>query len=418
MIDKSTKSQIISDTQIKKFCMYGFLKNLAFFKPYLLIYLMHSGLSFFEIGILYSVREFVVYIFEVPSGIIADYYGRKKELCLCFIFYIVSFIVFYFADSLYVAIVAMIFFGLGEAFRSGTHKAMILSYLEIHNWKSFKTFVYGRTRSFSLLGSAINSLIAIVIVVFASNYSYIFLFSIAPYILDFILIATYPSYLDGEREKSSKKVYQLIGSDMMSTIKDATLRRVVFNQSIFQGVLKSTKDMMQPVISIVILSYGAFNLAEPFSDHMSEVVIGITYFFISLVSSFCSRNSYRLLQCYKSSFIVNATVIALAIDLMLISFGMYLSNMIICILLFFLLNIMGDVRKPIYLDLLDAHMNKKLRATIISIESQITAIVVMIISPVFGYLADTYSISVSMAVFSIFIFIIYFEVQVMSTKET
>ena len=69
-----------ADAQIKKFCLYGFFKNLTFFEPYLLIYLMGLGLSLFEVGLLFAIREAITYVFEVPSGIIADHYGKKKEL--------------------------------------------------------------------------------------------------------------------------------------------------------------------------------------------------------------------------------------------------------------------------------------------------------------------------------------------------
>lgn len=85
---------IKEDKLIWKFCFYGFFKNLKFFEPYLFIYLLSKDLSFLEIGILYSIREAFKYIFEVPSGIIADNYGKRNELMTCFLFYIASFVFF------------------------------------------------------------------------------------------------------------------------------------------------------------------------------------------------------------------------------------------------------------------------------------------------------------------------------------
>ena len=78
MLNEQQK-MIRSDLQIKKFCAYGFLKNLKFFEPYLLIFLMGKGISLFEIGILISVREIIINVFEIPSGVIADYFGRKRN---------------------------------------------------------------------------------------------------------------------------------------------------------------------------------------------------------------------------------------------------------------------------------------------------------------------------------------------------
>jgi MFS family permease len=205
----SEYTNIKKDVQIWKFCFYGFFKNLKFFEPYLLIYLLGMKLSLFQIGLLFAVREGVTYFFEVPSGIIADHYGKKKELLLCFIFYIVSFVFFFWSANLFILLLAMIFFGLGEAFRSGTHKAMILSYLEHKGWFEYKGFVYGRTRSYSLLGSSISAFISIIFVLNLPAMRWIFLVCIVPYVIDFILIASYPDYLDEKKdtERSLKAFY-------------------------------------------------------------------------------------------------------------------------------------------------------------------------------------------------------------------
>ena len=72
-----TKMEIRKDKQIKKFCAYGFLKDLRFFEPYLLIFLMGKGIDLFQISILIAVRELIINIFEIPSGFISDYFGRN-----------------------------------------------------------------------------------------------------------------------------------------------------------------------------------------------------------------------------------------------------------------------------------------------------------------------------------------------------
>ncbi len=70
------KKEICKDLQIKKFCMYGFFKNLKFFEPYLIIFLISHQITLLQVGILIAIREVVVNLFEIPSGIIADFLGR------------------------------------------------------------------------------------------------------------------------------------------------------------------------------------------------------------------------------------------------------------------------------------------------------------------------------------------------------
>ena len=123
-----TQIQIKRDRLIMKFSLYGFLKNLRFFEPFLIIYLMSTNLTLLNIGVLYAIREVVNYIFEIPSGIFADHYGKKTELSICFLLYIVSFVFFFIGGSFWIFCIAMFFYGVGEAFRSGTHKAIIMEY--------------------------------------------------------------------------------------------------------------------------------------------------------------------------------------------------------------------------------------------------------------------------------------------------
>ena len=67
---------IIKDKQYYKFCLYGFLKNLRFFDAFFILFLLSKEITYGEIGILYALREVTINLFEIPSGIVADTYGR------------------------------------------------------------------------------------------------------------------------------------------------------------------------------------------------------------------------------------------------------------------------------------------------------------------------------------------------------
>jgi len=152
------KTTILKDKQYYKFCIYGFLKNLRFFEPFLLLFFYSKGISFLQIGILYAIREIAINVFEIPSGIIADALGRRKTLASSFLVYIIAFIIFYFYSSFFLFAYAMLFYALGEAIRSGINKAMIVDYLNRTNQIKYKVEYYGHTRSASQFGSALSSL--------------------------------------------------------------------------------------------------------------------------------------------------------------------------------------------------------------------------------------------------------------------
>ena len=69
------------DIQYYKFCLYGFFKNLKFFETIIILFLHEeAGISWLQIGVLYTIRETTRNIIEVPSGVIADVLGRRKTM--------------------------------------------------------------------------------------------------------------------------------------------------------------------------------------------------------------------------------------------------------------------------------------------------------------------------------------------------
>ena len=393
-------SEIKKDYQIKKFCAYGFLKNLKFFEPYLLIYFIGLGLNLFQIGILYSIREFITYIFEVPSGVFADTYGKKKELMICFTFYMISFVIFFFAANFLVLSLAMVLFGLGEAFRSGTHKAMIYTYLEQKKWFNEKTFVYGRTRSFSLIGSAISSFVSIIFVLNLPSVKWIFLICIIPYVLDFILIWSYPDSLDEKHYAKFNFMHFLSESfrQVKEIFQSRDLKKILMSSSLFDSIFKSIKDYIQPILKLTIIAsagVAAFNVTP---EDKVTIVLGITYGVFYIFSSIASRNVHKLSKIGSSKSLSNKMFDVMAICLIMLSIGV--KNNITTIII-----VMKDARRPLIVDVLGDYMHKSQRATVLSVDSQLRALFTIILAPLFGFIASYFSIEVLFIVIGVLIII-------------
>ncbi|MHC4982267.1 MAG: MFS transporter [Planctomycetota bacterium] len=183
-----------------RFSLYGFLKNQRYFEPFLILAFRDKGLSFAAIGLLIGFREICINLMEVPTGAIADLAGRRRAMILSFVAYIVSFAIFAMSRQLWLLFAAMLFFSLGEAFRTGTHKAMIFDWLSRQGRSAEKTKTYGFTRSWSKLGSAASVIIAAVLVFALRDYTYVFALCIVPYLANVINLMTYPPWLDGPRQ--------------------------------------------------------------------------------------------------------------------------------------------------------------------------------------------------------------------------
>lgn len=387
--------QIKKDQQIWKFCFYGLLKNLKFFEPYLLIYLMSLGLNLFMIGVLYAIREAIVYIFEVPSGIIADSYGKKKELMVCFTFYIVSFVFFFIGSNFLILLIAMVFFGLGEAFRSGTHKAMMYTYLEQKNWDMHKTFVYGRTRSFSLLGSSISAFVSIIFVLILPELRYLFLLCITPYLLDFSLIASYPDSLD-ERRDSELSMKGFFGNSyrrLKSISSNKNLEKILLSSSLYDSIFKSIKDYIQPILLSLLLADSALKIAGFSSDEVSKVYLGLIYGIFYIFSSYASRNVYRLNSLASSGQLMSLFFDIMAISSIILCLAIKNSISLLVVVVFFLLYILKDARRPLFVDVCGDNMKKDERATALSVDSMLASLFMVIFAPLFGLIADHISMA-------------------------
>ena len=165
---------------LRRFSLYGFLKNQRYFEPFIILFFLQQELSFTQIGILVAFREICINLIEVPSGALADLYGRRKCMIVSFVSYIIAFLAFGLSQVYWNFFIAMFFFAIGEAFRTGTHKAIIFTWLRMENKVDEKTKVYGYTRSWSKIGSAVSIIFAVLLVFYTSNYSYVFFLSIVP----------------------------------------------------------------------------------------------------------------------------------------------------------------------------------------------------------------------------------------------
>ena len=391
-------------TQIYKFGFYGLLKNLKFFEPFLWLYFIINGLSLFQIGLLYSIREGIIYVFEIPSGVFADRFGKKNELILCFVFYILSFIGFYLSDAFYLFAIAMTLYGFGEAFRSGTHKAMIMQYLEHYDLKESKTQIYGLTRSYSNIGSAVSSIGGIILVLYSPELSYLFLVAILPYILDLVLILSYPNFLN-EKVDQSFKWKAFIKENWNSvkyTFTTKELNLTILDSSMYQAIFKTLRDYIQPIILGIGITFILFsNLSM---DENIKIYIGLIYFVAYFISIFASKNAYLLENRFGRQNIIELMWILMSVTIILL--GVLINNFAFIVISFMAFYLFLNIRKPYLVNKIGLLSDQSKRASVLSIESQITSLFIIVIAPIAGYLADTFSIQVMLIAVGLFMMVV------------
>lgn len=391
------------DIQYYRFCLYGFLKNLRFFEAFLILFFLENGLSFIAIGSLYAAREITVNIFEIPSGIIADAFGRKKTMILAFVFYIVSFVIFFMVRSYPGFLGAMLVFSLGEAFRSGNHKAMIYHYLSVKGWGDQKVHYYGHTRSWSQMGSALSALSGAAIVFVTGGYEYIFLFSVVPYLLDLLIVASYPAFLNGNERMLSimevKQKFADVFATLVRNLKSTKVIGIIGSLSVYSGYYKSIKDYLQAVIAIWALSVPFLIGLE--DEQRSSVMIGIVFFGVYVLSSLASRSSGFFAEKFSSNAKpMNITLIAGLVFGTVSGLFFTFKLWMLSVLFFILVYMIENIRKPVGVAYLGSSTDSKVLASTLSVDSQAKSLIAAILAMVFGIFADLLGVGWSILIVS------------------
>ena len=402
-------SHIIKDKQYFKFCLYGFLKNLRFFEPFLIIFFLQKDLTYLEIGTLYAIRELAINLFEIPSGIIADAFGRRLTLASTFLIYIISFLLFFIGEGYLLFAAAMLLYALGDATRSGINKAIIISYLVRTNQSDLRVDYYGHTRSWSQFGSALSSLLAGVLVFYNENLNLIFLFSIAPYIIDFFNVMSYPSYLDEHTRKQiniNARIRETFGL-FIKAMKSARLLKTLVNAAIYGGYYKSIKDFIQPFLksSIIVMPFLLM-----LSDHQKlSVLLGTTYFLMFMASAIASRNAEKIKRWIGSrTKLLNASLLLGALLGTLSGIMMtYWVLPALIIMLFIILLLLENLRKPSAVAEITTIGQDEVHTSVLSVMSQLTSIFTAVIVIIIGFVADKYGIGLGITAASIIMLIFY-----------
>ncbi len=403
------------DRMFFRFALYGFLKNLRFFEPFIILIFRDAGLTFLQIGLLYSIRDLSNNLLEIPTGVFADSFGRRKAMVLAFTSYIISFFVFYFFTNFYIFAIAMFLFGLGEAFRSGTHKALILEHLELNGMIDLKVAYYGRTRAASQLGSAVNSLVAAGLLFYTGDYRLMFLATTIPYVFDLINLATYPKILDGELAQIHRDTLWLqvqnTMRDFLGIFTDWRALQAILNSSGFSALFKSTKDYLQPILEAMALAMPLLILLDDVKR--SSVVVGVVYFFIYLLTSYASRSADQFSRRFDGlAKPLNLTFLLGAVFLFVAGLATWQNLALLSVLVYLGFYVLQNLRKPINVAFISDQISHKVMASGLSVEAQFTTILVAIFAPILGALADHLGVGAALAIFGVAAILLYALVRV------
>ena len=141
------------------FYLATFLQNaLKVITPFYIIYFVALGFSFWQIALISSLRSIIGLIFEIPTGMIADIYGKKISVILGYSLSALTLLLVPLTDNFLWIAVIFCFNAFFETFFTGADNAWISDRIETENPDDMNSF-FMRKRSLRNIGFIIAGLL-------------------------------------------------------------------------------------------------------------------------------------------------------------------------------------------------------------------------------------------------------------------
>ena len=351
--------------QISKLLVFDGVTALAIAGTSWVALLASRGFSTAEIGLLESIYHVFSMIFEVPSGAVADVFGRKKTLALSRVFAILSAIVMVLSNSFLTIALAMLFCALGNNLISGTREALAYDSLKLGG----KQEDYLRYSSSDLIVSQLCGSAAILMAGLALYLGYQ-----KAYIIDVLI-----SFLALAIALSMREV----PAEGHENMKNRTRFREVFIESV--RFLKESKRARTIIViaaffDSVVTLLGMFMQAALPGAGLPEFLLGPALFVMGLGSVIGAK----AVTLFKIKSYRKVTMIAAAAALM--NLGTALSGIpAVMVAGCFLCGIVDSYYYVCTDTVLNDMIPSGQRATLVSVNSLAFSIVMIVMSPLVGF---------------------------------
>ena len=328
---------------------------------------MHDG----QLGILDGVTFAIGFLVEIPSGTLADRFGRKKILVLGLILNVVGFLL-HAVGGYKLIFIAQTCLTVGWAFVSGADDALVYDSLQVENkestWKKVIAKKYQITIGVTLLSYLAGAIL------------YSIWFRLA-FIVEGIVIIPAVFIALSMKENIIKEHKS---TNFMDTLKDGMT-------SLFKG-----KNITYALIALIFLGVGysfdfgtltTFNL-DRVGVHASGQAITLTISGLLSIFILSKLENIRSLRDEKLGLFVTVTVMTLSILLLGLA-----SSLLIGVMAIMLVRICSNTLLPWLNDLVQHNVSSRHRATALSSLAVLYKIPYILIAPIAGIMSQNGNLS-------------------------
>lgn len=356
---------------VPRFYAYSLLSTLSFWFPVAVLYYQARGLNYGEIMLLVVVQSVFQFALEVPSGVVADTWGRKHALVIAAACKVVFLALFLVGNGLAVFVLASAVLGIHLAFESGSDSAFLYDTLKTMGRESDYREHEGRAWSYRLASMGVGSLVggAAAEVSLRLPVLLTLLGSAAALVVAFTFRE--PPHHRSTRERQSVAHMRHAASVVWAS---GPLRYLVLYSG-FMGAAMLT----------------GFKFSQPYM-HQAGVDLkffGAIYFVWMLSSAVVARNTHRLVRWIGEPMALLSIPVLLAGHYFFLAWSTSLAGVAVILVS----QLTSGMVRPLVNDALHKGIPSSHRATVMSFAGFFQSIVLMVLSPLFGVLADRHSMA-------------------------
>jgi MFS family permease len=348
-----------------------FFSSLYFYHQIVTLYFQARGLSYIQINSLWGIIVGSKALAEIPTGLLADKYGRKFSIIIAVAFQFLGELLFIFADSyLFFAVIAVIG-GIGFAFLSGCFEAMMYDSLKYAGREDEMQKVAGFNGALAQLAIIIGAFIGGLIASTLNLERFILVIILTACFVGIALVVSFFLQEPAMAYTHSEHTTWVLLKDGITLLKsNRALQRI----------------LLLSVLATPFINY-LLNFYQPYfvQAHIPGIWLGIALSLASFSGVLTSKYAYLLEKtCGVRKGILIATLLPGAFYLLMAM----ISSSWIVIPLFIGAYSSMNLQKPMFADYINRHIESKNRATVLSLISMISGGYVAFMGLLIGGVAD------------------------------
>ncbi len=340
------------------------------YMPIVVPFYKSNGLEMADIMILQAIYSIVIVILEIPSGYLADVWGRKRTMVLGALMGVTGFSIYGVSYGFTGFLIAQIVLGIGQSCVSGADSAMLYdSLLEIRRSRQYSKFE-GRITSLGNLAEAAASLLSIGLITFSLR---------TPYYGQIIVAAIAVPAALTLREPSRHKM--LVNTSFKEILQ-------VSKFALFDNQLLRRNILFSAFTGCATLTMAWF--AQSFFEYHEIDIIWfpILWAALNLTVAIASFTAYRVEALLKPS----GTIILISLVIPLGYIALSFSGLVIGFAILFIFYLVRGYATPVLKDYINRVTGSDVRATVLSVRNFIIRINFSIAGPFLGWVNDLYDL--------------------------